>query len=62
MYKTVFIEHGLGGCDIQRGNTKILEETISKFYNDGYELVTITSCPYLVNSARCSYVLVFKSK
>lgn len=62
MYKTVFIEHGQGGYQIQRGQTQILEETINEWDKNGYELVSITPCPYLVDAGRCSFVLVFKSK
>ena len=62
MYKTVFIEHRQGGYQMQCGQTQILEETINKWYENGYELVSITPCPYLVNAGKCSFVLVFKSK
>ena len=62
MYKTVFIEHVRGGYAIQNGQTQILEDTINKWGNEGYELVSITPCPYLVDAACCGFVLVFKSK
>ena len=62
MYKTVFIEHAKGGYEIQCGKTQILDDTINKWNENGYELASITPCPYLVNAGRCGFILVFKSK
>ena len=62
MYKTVFIEHTKGGYEIQRGKTIILEDVINDWHNNGYEFVSITPCPYLVDAGRCGFILVFKSK
>lgn len=62
MYKTVFIDHIKGGYDIQNGNTTILEDTINSWCNNGYELVCVTPCPYVVDAGRCGFILVFKEK
>ena len=62
MYKTVFIEHTKGGYEIQKGKINLLEDTINSWCNNGYELVSITPCPYLVDAGRCGFILVFKSK
>ena len=60
MYKVVFIEHTHGGYDIQCGKIDRLAQTIKEEAEQGYELLTMTTCPYLVDSGRVGFVLVFK--
>lgn len=61
MYKIVTIDHREGGYDIQRGKTDKIEETINLWHKNGYELVSVTSYPYLVDAGRVSFMLVFKN-
>lgn len=62
MYKSIIIEHRQGGYEIQRGKTSFIDETINKFWSEGYELVSVTSFPYLVDAGRVSFLLVFKKR
>ena len=60
MYKVVYIGHREGGFEIQKGEISPLAKEIEKQAEQGYELLTMTTCPYLVNSGRVGFVLVFK--
>ena len=63
MYKTIFLDHDKYGCEIQEGNVKCLENLLNEWYENGWELISIASAPYMtVNTGFYNYVLVLKKR
>ena len=62
MYKTVFIEHVKGGYDLQLGKTEVIDNLVNAWAANGWELVTITPCPYLIEAARMGYAVTLKKQ
>ncbi|MBQ8615813.1 MAG: DUF4177 domain-containing protein [Clostridia bacterium] len=60
MYKVVFIDRRDGAYEIQRGKIDKLAQVIKEQAEQGYELLTMTTCPPLMDAHYVNFVLVFK--
>ena len=60
MYKVIYVSPRDGSYEIQKGDISPLAKEIKKQAEQGYELLTMTTCPYSINTGHVGFVLVFK--
>ncbi len=60
MYKVVFIDRKDGSYEIQRGKVDRLAQVIKEQAEQGYELLSMTTCPPPMDTYYVNFVLVFK--